>query len=73
MKTAYKSTRQAALAIGLSFRQINKWLADGTIKVEGVPIPSGGRLWLWTDADIKRGRKIKATMKAGRKPGKGNK
>lgn len=62
-------TRQAAARIGVSFRTINRWLALGTIKPsEGVPYGGGRVLWRWTEADIAKGRKIKATLKPGRKP-----
>jgi len=61
-------TRQAARRIGVSFRTLNRWLAQGTIKPSlGVPYGGGRVLWRWTDADIAKGRKIKATLRPGPK------
>jgi hypothetical protein len=63
------STRQAAKKIGVGFRTLNRWLADGLIEAsQGIPLTNGGCLWLWSDADIARGRTIKGTLKPGRKP-----
>jgi predicted site-specific integrase-resolvase len=62
-------TRQAARRIGVSFRTLNRWLAQGTIKPsEGVPYGGGRVLWRWTDADIVKARKVKAAQKPGPKP-----
>jgi predicted site-specific integrase-resolvase len=61
-------TRQAARRIGVSFRTLNRWLGDGTIKPsEGVPYGGGRVLWRWTNADIAKGRRIKGTQKPGPK------
>jgi hypothetical protein len=65
-------TKQAARKIGVSFRTLNRWLALETIKPsEGVPYGGGRILWRWTDADIAKGRKVKATLKRGPKPRRG--
>ncbi len=65
------STRQAAKKIGISFRTINRWVALGTIKPsQGIPFGNNQTLWLWNDADIAKGRKLKSTLKPGRKPKK---
>jgi hypothetical protein len=62
-------TRQAARRIGVSFRTLNRWLAQDTIKPsDGVPYGGGRILWRWTDADIAKGRKVKAAQKPGPKP-----
>jgi hypothetical protein len=72
-KQIHYSTRQAAARIGVSFRTLNRWIAEGTLKPsEGIPLPwgvgkQGGSLWFWSDADIARGREVKATLKPGRK------
>ena len=69
MKKTY-STRSAAAKIGVSFRTLNRWLALGKIKPSGaISMPGGNTLWLWTDADIARGRKVKAAQKPGPKAG----
>jgi hypothetical protein len=69
MRKVY-STRQAAARIGVSFRTLNRWLALGKIKPsKAIKIPGGRTLWFWTDADIARGRKVKAKQRPGPKPG----
>jgi hypothetical protein len=63
------STRQAAAKMGVSFRTLNRWIAEGKIEAsQGIPLTNGGCLWLWSDADIARGRKVKAQQHPGRKP-----
>ena len=63
------STRQAAAKMRVSFRTLNRWLALGKIKPStAIKMPNGRTLWLWGDADIKRGRQVKITEKPGPKP-----
>jgi hypothetical protein len=60
------STRQAAAKMHVSFRTLNRWLADGKIKPStAIKMPNGSTLWLWGDADIAKGRKVKAAQKPG--------
>jgi len=67
MKKTY-STQQAAAKIGVGFRTLNRWLADGLIRTSiAVPIGGGRTLRRWTDADIAKGRKVKAAQKPGPK------
>jgi len=67
MKKTY-STQQAARKMGVSFRTLNRWLALGKIRPStAVKMPNGRTFWLWTDADIARGRKVKAAQKPGPK------
>ena len=61
------STAVAARRIGVSFRTLNRWLNLGKIKPQGIPFGDGRTLWLWTDADITKGRKVKAAQKPGPK------
>jgi hypothetical protein len=62
-------TQQAAAKIGVGFRTLNRWLALGKIKPStAFKMPDGRTLWLWTNADIARGRKVKAAQKPGPKP-----
>lgn len=66
------STKRAAVKMGVSFRTLNRWLARGLIRASvAVPIDGGRTLWRWTEADIAKGRKVKATQKPGKKPKKG--
>jgi hypothetical protein len=62
------STAGAARKIGVAFRTLNRWLALGKIKPSvAVPMGGGRTLWRWTDADIAKGRKVKAAQKPGPK------
>jgi predicted site-specific integrase-resolvase len=62
------STQQAAKKMGVSFRTLNRWLFRGLIRPSLEFAIGGGRtLWRWTDADIVRGRKVKAAQKPGPK------
>ena len=68
MKKTY-GTQQAAAKIGVGFRTLNRWLALRKIKPStAIKMPDGRTLWLWTDADISRGREVKAAQKPGPKP-----
>jgi hypothetical protein len=63
-------TQQAAAKIGVGFRTLNRWLALGKIKPStAFKMPDGRTFCLWTDADIARGRKVKAAQKPGPKIG----
>ena len=63
------STRQAAAKMGVSFRTLNRWLADGRIKPStAIKMPTGRTLWLWTAVDIAKGRKLGAELRPGPKP-----
>jgi hypothetical protein len=67
MKKTY-STQQAAKKMGVSFRTLNRWLNLELIRPSmAFPIGGGRTLWCWTDADIAKGRKVKATQKPGPK------
>jgi hypothetical protein len=71
MKKTY-STQQAARKMGVGFRTLNRWLELGKIAAStAIKMPNGRTLWLWTEIDIARGRKVKATQKPGPKPMKG--
>jgi hypothetical protein len=63
------STRQAAGKMRVSFRTLNRWLADGRIKPStAIEMPNGCTLWLWREADIAKGRKLKAQLRPGPRP-----
>jgi predicted site-specific integrase-resolvase len=63
------STRQAAAKMRVSFRTLNRWLANGKIKPStAIKMPNGSTLWLWNEADIAKGRKVKAAQTPGPKP-----
>ena len=63
------STRQAAAKMRVSFRTLNRWLADGRIKPStAIKMPNGHTLWLWREADIAKGRRLKAKLRPGPKP-----
>jgi hypothetical protein len=63
------STKRAAAKIGTGFRTLNRWLARGLIRPSmAIPIDGGRTLWRWTDADVAKGRKVRAAQKPGPKP-----
>jgi hypothetical protein len=63
------STRQAAAKMRVSFRTLNRWLADGKITPStAIKLPTGRTLWLWREADIAKGRRLKAQLRPGPKP-----
>jgi predicted site-specific integrase-resolvase len=61
------TTPQAAKKIGVSFITLHRWIRDGKIHPQAVPLQNR-TLWLWTDTDIARGRKVKVEQKPGPKP-----
>lgn len=62
------STALAARRMGVSFRTLNRWLAGGLIRPsKGVPYGGDRTLWLWADADIAKGRRVKFAQKPGPK------
>jgi predicted site-specific integrase-resolvase len=68
MKKTY-TTSIAAKKIGVSFRTLNRWIALGKIKAsQGFPLADGRKLWVWTNADIAEGRKVKAEQHPGPRP-----
>jgi hypothetical protein len=70
-KSVY-TTRQAAKKIGVSFITLHRWLRDRKIRPRGISL-AGRTVWLWSDADIAKGRKVKAAQKPGPKPKAGAK
>ena len=68
------STRQAAAKMRVSFRTLNRWLADRKIKPStAIKMPNGRTLWLWREADIAKGRRLKAQLRPGPTPKAGRK
>ena len=62
------STPEAARKIGVSFPTLHRWLRQKKIQPsQAIPL-KGRTLWLWSDADIAKGRKVKAAQKPGPKP-----
>jgi predicted site-specific integrase-resolvase len=63
------TTAKAAAKIGVGFRTLNRWLALGKIKPStALKMPNGRTFWLWSDADIAKGRRVKVAQKPGPKP-----
>jgi hypothetical protein len=63
------TTKEAAKKIGVSFRTLNRWLALELIRPSlGVPYGGGRFLWVFSDDDVAKGRKVKAETHPGRKP-----
>lgn len=61
------STREAAKKLGISFTSMNRYIADGKIPVPTVQGFGGGKLRIWTAADIERVRSILPKIANGRK------
>ena len=60
-------TAAAADKIGVDLRTLHRWMAAGKLKPShGQPYGGNRTLWLFTDADIAAGRKVKAAQKPGR-------
>lgn len=65
------STRQAAKLIGIHVTTLHRWLAGGKIR-PSIATPMDGRtLWRFSDRDVAKFRKFKATQKRGPKPKRG--
>jgi excisionase family DNA binding protein len=62
------TTPEVAKLVGVHLRTLHRWLERGLL-----PEPKRGKIGglavrIWTKEDIGRARKIKGTMKRGRKP-----
>ena len=67
MAKDFHSTRTAARLAGVSFRTLNRWLNLGRMKPsKSIAVGEGRYVWLWSDRDIEKIRKIKATLRSGR-------
>ncbi len=54
--------------IGVSKGTLLSWLYQSLLKEPGRAQVAGSNWRVWTEADIERARKLKATMKRGPKP-----
>lgn len=62
------TTAQVAKAIGVSKNTLLQWLYNGELR-EPKRVYVGAIEWrIWSEADVSRARKVKATMKRGPKP-----
>ncbi len=61
------STREAAKKLGMSFTSMNRYIAERKIPVPDLQQFGGGKLRIWTDADIERVRNILPKIQNGRK------
>ncbi len=65
-----RNTAEIAKLLDVSKGTLLRWLHDGVLG-EPKQVSVAGVKWrIWSDADIVRARKIKATMKRGPKPKK---
>ncbi len=62
------STKQAAKLIGVHRVTLQRWIAEGAVKPSESMKLDGGKVWLWTPADLEKARRFKATQKRGPKP-----
>ena len=68
MKKTY-TTPEAAKLIGVSLITLHRWLRDAKIRPQGIRM-AGRTVWIWRNADIARGKKVKAEQRPGPKPKK---
>jgi DNA-binding transcriptional MerR regulator len=61
------TTPEVAKLIGVHLRTLHRWLESGAVAEPKRGKIGGLAVRIWTKADIKRARKIKGTMKRGRK------
>jgi excisionase family DNA binding protein len=61
------STREAAGQLGLDWRTIQRYIAARKIPAPPVEEIGGGKVRIWTDADIERVRKLLPKIANGRK------
>lgn len=61
------SSRQAATMLGISDAVLSKYIVTGKICAPKSVISGGSVVYLWTDTDIERVRKLLPKIKNGRK------
>ncbi len=54
------STKQAARLANVHWVTLHRWLAAGKVIASQAIRQNGGKLWRWTEADVKKVRKYKA-------------
>ena len=54
-----RKTLEAAKAVGLSLRTLDRWMAEGKVKAPKLIVVHGRAVRLWTQKDIARLRKVK--------------
>jgi hypothetical protein len=62
------STREAADILGIALVTLQGHVRKGTFPVPPLVDIHGGVIRLWSDADLRRARKVLATIKRGPKP-----
>jgi predicted site-specific integrase-resolvase len=61
------TTAQAARAAGVSRATLQVWIKGEKIRAPKIRLIGGKAVRLWTKADIEKARKMKGTLKPGRK------
>jgi len=62
------STRQVAKKIGTTSRTLFRWIEGGLLPSPKRLVMPGQAWYIWNEGDVKRARKVKKTVKRGRKP-----
>ena len=57
------STREAAFQVGVDFRTLNRWIAQGKIVAPPVSVIAGIRVRLWSKREIGKLRKRVPSLK----------
>lgn len=61
------STPMVAKLLGVNFLTLHRWIKAGKIRPEGIQLPDGRVMWLWTEADIAKAESLKDAYKRHRK------
>jgi predicted site-specific integrase-resolvase len=68
MKTKVYGTPKAAKLVGVHYLTLHRWISEGKIKPNGIPLADGRVLYQWTDQDIQNAKKVKEETRLGRPP-----
>jgi DNA-binding transcriptional MerR regulator len=61
------TTTEAAAKIGVSYQTLHNWVNSNLVPAPKMVNVGRNSIYLWTKADVERARKLKGTLKAGRK------
>jgi DNA-binding transcriptional MerR regulator len=64
------TTSEVARKVGVSYQTLHNWLNSNLVPSPKLVNVGKNSVYLWTEADIERARKIKGTLRPGRKPKK---
>jgi len=65
-----RTTAEVAKELGVAKTTLLRWLRDGWLKEPRRVLVNGATWRVWTNADLTRARKLKASLRRGPKPKK---